>query len=390
MSTSISRRARGLATALALSLAVAAALLATSCGVPEYDVPDVRFEGPRSIDAYLQAYLDAPYGPPSISVAIAVDGEIVLARAAGLADVEAGTPATPETTYRAYSISKGVTAIAALQLAAAGKLDLDDDIRAHVPAFPEKPWPVRLRHLLTHTSGIRHYRDGAGEISSQVEYPTLASSLSVFGDDPLEFEPGTGYRYTSFGFNLLTGAIESASGREFATYLDEAVFGPAGMTHSSLAIAGRTEASAQPYWTPGRFTGHGEIDELPNVSGRYGASGLVATPTDLVRLVLAVEDGTLLPADAAQRLFEVPMPDVAPGQALGWNRVAADEDDGEGEGGRTVVYRSGAGTGYTGLVEYLPEQGIVGAVLINQNQYRGRTQVLEGLLDWYAAQRDDG
>ncbi len=340
----------------------------------EQPIPEVSFDGPAGIRDYLRAYIDAPGGPPSISIAVGVDGEIVLAEAVGLADVADRVPATPATPYRTYSISKGITAVAVMQLVEQGRLSLDDDIRTHLPAFPEKRWPVRLSHLLTHTSGIRHYKPNAGEISSTVEYPTLAESLVVFRDDPLAFEPGTDYLYTSFGFNMLTGAIESARGEGFGAVLAESIFGPAGMTHSGLDVAGaRLPGTAKLY---GLWMGrHREFEEISNLSGKYGSSGVVSTPTDLVRLFLALERGELLEADTARRMFTEPDPEIASSQALGWNVVV--------ENSRRIVYRTGGGSGATGIVEYFPDRGVAGAVLMNMGPYKGRTQILERVLEYY-------
>ncbi|MEM7479655.1 MAG: serine hydrolase domain-containing protein [Acidobacteriota bacterium] len=338
-------------------------------------VPEVEFRGPAHVRPYLQTYLDAPGGPPSISLAIAVDGEMVVAEAVGFADLESQRAATPNTAYRTYSISKGITAIGVLQQVESGTLDLDDDIRSHVSAFPEKPWPIRLRHLLTHTSGVRHYKANAGEISSTTEYSSLADSLRVFADDPLEFEPGRGYRYTSFGFNLLTGAIENSTGRRFERVLETSIFEPAAMNRSSLAIAsGRDEDLAKAYWAP-RLGKHREVDDLPNVSGKYGSSGVVSTPTDLVKLFLALDRLELLRADTLDLMLTTPYPELAPEQGYGWNVVT--------ENGRRVVYRTGAGTGYTGIVEYFPDHEVIGAVLINQNQYPGRVPILERALEYF-------
>jgi CubicO group peptidase (beta-lactamase class C family) len=356
-----------------LTLILLLGLLLAACDI-ESPIPDVAFDGPEQIGSYLRDYVEAPGGPPSISIAVGVDGEVVLAEAVGVADLDSGTPATPETPYRTYSISKGITAVAVQQLLERGELSLDDDIREWVPAFPEKEWPVRLSHLLTHTSGIRHYKKNAGEISSTVEYRTLSDSLVVFKDDPLEFEPGTGYRYTSFGFNLLTGAIEGATGKGFGEVLAESVFAPAGMSHSALDVAGSPVPGMAGLYGL-RMGRHREFEEPSNLSGKYGSSGVVSTPTDLVRLFLALDRGDLLSPEGVKQLITEPDPEVAPSQALGWNVVVQD--------GRRIVYRTGGGSGATGVVEYFPDHGVVGAVLMNMGPYKGRTQILERVLAYY-------
>jgi len=333
----------------------------------------------REVGTGLKALLEEPGAPPSISAAVAVDGEIVLAEAFGWADEEAQIVATTETRYRAYSISKAITAIAVLQLVESGAVSLEDPIRGYVPELPDEAQPITLRQLLGHTSGIRHYKPDAGEISSAVEYPTLAASLEVFARDPLEFEPGTAYGYTSFGFNLLTGVVESVSEVAFGNYLSERVFEPAGATHSALDVAASPDpARARGYWGPStRFAGNYPIDKLPNLSGRYGSSGVVSTPSDLVRILIALEENVLLQPDAVELLRTPPFPAVDIEQGHGWHL--------DGDGCRRSVYRSGAGTGFTGLVIHYPELRVGGAVLVDQNQWKDRFDVLERILEPYVA-----
>ena len=95
---------------------------APGCAGDKHSIPEIPFEGPETIDAYLDTFLEAPGGPPSISIAVAVGGKIVLAEAAGWADIKSQVAATPETTYRTYSISKGLTALAVVQLIEREKL----------------------------------------------------------------------------------------------------------------------------------------------------------------------------------------------------------------------------------------------------------------------------
>lgn len=145
---------------------------------------------------YLQAQRHVSKAP-SISVAVGVDGKIVVAEAVGFADVDQEIRASTATQYRTYSITKAITAVAIMKLWERGQISLDDDVRDYVPAFPHS---VPVINLLTHTSGIRHYKENAGEISSTREYASLSDAIGIFKDDPLEFEPGMGYRYSSFGF----------------------------------------------------------------------------------------------------------------------------------------------------------------------------------------------
>jgi len=327
---------------------------------------------------YLTSRLDES-GAPSISVAVAVDGEVVLATAVGYADVENQVLATTETRYRIYSITRGITAIAVLQLWEDGRVALDEGIRRHVPGLPASYEPVQLIHLLTHTSGVRHYEEGSGEISSEVEYASLDEAIGIFKDDPLGFAPGTGYRYTSFGFNLLAGVVEAVSGGSLETYLADEIFAPAGMSASVLHTRDRSEpALADPYHLRGwwRFRSLKRVSRPPNLSARYASGGIVSTPVDLVRMMIALDEGRLLRTDTRRRMLTVPFPDLRETQALGWN-VAASADGG------SVVYRTGGGIGYTGILVHHPRVRVTGAVLVNMAEFPGRVELIEWLLGPY-------
>jgi len=96
------------------------------------------------------------------------------------------------------------------------KVDLDVPIQRYVPSFPQKRWPISARQLAGHQSGIRHYhRDGHAENYTTTHYATVLSSLVMFAGDSLEFEPGTQFGYSTYGYTLLSAAIESASGCKF-------------------------------------------------------------------------------------------------------------------------------------------------------------------------------
>ena len=142
-------------------------------------------------------------------------------------------PASPASVFRIASISKPIAATAVLQLVERGLVSLDDPIQRFAPWFPRKPQgEIRIRHLLTHTSGIRHYR--GNEMNSRDTYPSVERAAAIFKDDPLLFAPGDQYAYSTYGYNLLAAVVESASGRSFDDYLRTNVFAPAGMSSTFL------------------------------------------------------------------------------------------------------------------------------------------------------------
>ena len=165
---------------------------------------------------------------PGVTVAIGSAEGLYWDNGFGMADLENMVPATAQTRIRLASITKPITATAVMQLVERGKMELDAPIQKYVPTFPQKQWPVTVRLLLGHLSGIRHYASDE-EVASTRHYLNRVEPLKIFQDDPLKFEPGTQFSYTTYGFNLLGAAVEMVSGKPFEDYLRENIFEPAGM-----------------------------------------------------------------------------------------------------------------------------------------------------------------
>jgi CubicO group peptidase (beta-lactamase class C family) len=254
------------------------------------------------LDQRIEKFREA-HRVPGISAAIVVGGQLTLQRGYGLADVENDVPATPETVYRLASISKMLTAVAALQLAEQGKLDLHAPVQKYVPDFPEKQSPITCELLLKHQSGIRHYRDG--EIRSAVAYARVGDSLKIFRDDPLLFAPGEKFSYTTYGYNLLGAAVEAAAGQEFVAYVREHIGTPSGMK----SIRPDNPYQIIPHRAAGyRLEGSGEQAKLVNdifvdVSNKIPGGGWCATSGDLARFVIALWDGKLLSREWLERMW---------------------------------------------------------------------------------------
>ena len=176
---------------------------------------------------------------PGISVAVVQDGQFVWSAGFGMADMENSVPATSQTLYRLGSISKPITATAAMALWEDGKLDLESPVQKYCPAFPQKPWPITTRELLGHFGGIRYYNVPELPYSESQSDPEVGNThhfengieggLKFFATDPLVAQPGTHFNYTTQGYTLAGCAIEGASGKKYADSVRENVLVPAGM-----------------------------------------------------------------------------------------------------------------------------------------------------------------
>lgn len=234
-----------------------------------------------------------------LSVAV-IRGDAVWARGFGFAEVENQVPATEKSAYRMASVSKPMTAVAALKLAEMGKLDLDAPVQTYVPYFPKKNKTVTVRQLLSHLGGISHYRNY--RVEGNIREPkTVRESIAIFENFDLINEPGTAYSYSSYGYNLIGAAIEGASGRKYEEVMRDLVWKPAGMTDT------RMDSTAD--IIPHRVTGYRlENKELKrssfvDISSRFAAGGTRSTVVDMVRFARALDQGKLLSADSIDRMW---------------------------------------------------------------------------------------
>jgi CubicO group peptidase (beta-lactamase class C family) len=171
---------------------------------------------------------------PGIAVAVAEHGAIVFERGYGTADVAKKTPVTVDTRFEIGSVTKQVTAACILQLARAGKLSLDDHLGTFVPDYFIGRG-VTVRQLLAQTSGIPEYLDGPDAVAAAGAQPaTAASLLARVSAQPLEFAPGTAWKYSNTNYILLGRIVEVASREPYERYVREHVFAPAGMTESGF------------------------------------------------------------------------------------------------------------------------------------------------------------
>ncbi len=230
---------------------------------------------------------------PGMSVAVVDRGHVVFAQGYGLADVENSVPATAGTVYRIASISKSITATAAMKLVVEGRLDLDVPIQKYCPEFPSKPWPITTRELLSHQSGIRDYRNEEETVNTK-HYSSIKEALIQFASDPLEFDPGTKMKYTSYGYIVLGCVIEGASGMSYDRYMHQAIFEPAQMPTARLDdVFAIIPHRARGY----TITASGELHNsiFVDVSNKPPGSGINASAKDMGNFVAALYSASFVP-----------------------------------------------------------------------------------------------
>jgi serine beta-lactamase-like protein LACTB len=334
------------------------------------------------VTRYLQR-LQAQSGAPGVSAAILVRGELVFSGGVGLSDLEAGTAQNGVSVHNIGSISKTHAVVAVMQLVEQGKVDLDAEVQTYAPWFPKKQAPITVRQILTHTSGIRHYKDGEfgeGGVLAFRQFDNVEESTRRWRDEPLLFTPGQYWNYSSFATNLLQAVVESASGEKFEDYLRRQVWVPAGMLDTQFDVPSRI--------VPRRGSGY-ERDEKShdlinavqeNVSYKYAGGGIISTDEDLVRFGQALNAGLLLKPATLTEMYRPQLragiqypPDVVeaftkanPGkpvpqprlQALIWHLAT----DGEG---RRYPNHGGSVKGTLSQLSNFKDQQVVVAVHVN-------------------------
>jgi D-alanyl-D-alanine carboxypeptidase len=302
------------------------------------------------------------------SVAIVRNGQPVLAKGYGYADLAERVPASANTIYRLASITKQFTAAAILHLAEEGRLSLEDPISDYLPDYPAPGRQITIRNLLSHTSGLSDVQVvPILEESGGVGY-TRDQIIDLVASQPLDFEPGTGHSYSNVGFMLAGVVIEQATGTTYADYLTNEVLRPLGLDQTSFCPDEQPSADR---WAHGYDPQHGNwpralrlgrapafIDPAPiNMEVVSSAGALCSTVTDLARwpgllrsfldptsygemsepAVLA--DGTKVPYGLGLQIREF--------------------------GSHPAVSHGGVVTGFISMVADFPEDDVTVAMLVN-------------------------
>jgi D-alanyl-D-alanine carboxypeptidase len=307
-------------------------------------------------DAVLKRAVDA--GGPGAAAIVVVDGKVVYRQAYGMASLELGVPLQSDMVFRLGSVTKQFTATAIMMLVEQGKVALADPIDKYLPGYPMQGHVITVEHLLTHTSGIQSYTDMPGWMANRIKADlTVKELVDGFKNEPMQFAPGTRYRYNNSGYVLLGAIIEKASGQSYESFVSERIFKPLGMTHSYYG-------SNEPV-IPKRADGYTGQAGSPrhaqylSMTQPYAAGSLVSTVDDL-----AIWDGSLYTEKLLKRASLEKMwtpytlaDGTSTGYGYGWQM-------GPLRGHRTVAHGGGI-FGFVTYVMRLPDDRAYVAVLCN-------------------------
>jgi CubicO group peptidase (beta-lactamase class C family) len=266
----------------------------------------------RELEAFVQKLADADFF--SGTVLLAKDGKPVFAKAYGVANKDFNAPNRVDTKFNLGSMNKMFTAVAIAQLVERGKLSFDDPLAKFLPEFPTKEdaAKIKIKHLLTHTSGLGNYFNQKFMESSRARFRTVDDMMTLVADEKLAFEPGTKWQYSNTGMLVLGAVIEKATGQSYFDYVRENIYKPAGMTNS--------DSYELDLVNPNLAVGY---DKEPTDNGvRYRnnifmhvirggpAGGGYSTVEDLLKFAVALRSNRLVGAEYVKQLLS-PKPELS-------------------------------------------------------------------------------
>ncbi len=233
---------------------------------------------------------------PSISISVGVHGEIVWEGVIGYSELKSGILAKQNTEYRIGSISKPMTATAVMRMQEKKIINIDNAFGTYVTDFPPQNSDFTIKQLMTHQSGVRHYINQLTEHFSTKEYASTREAASIVENDALLFLPGEGFNYSTYGYTLLSLAMEEAYSIAFENIMYKEVFLPAGMKSTELDKNRKSPNKniATPYLQVGK-----SLYRSPSVNSsyKYAGGGYLSTPSDMVHFANALlKDALLSPA----------------------------------------------------------------------------------------------
>lgn len=308
------------------------------------------------VDDYVKTQMQK-HQIPGLALMILRDGHAARTNTYGTANVELNSPVRPDSVFEIGSITKQFTAACILMLQQDGRLSIEDPIRRHLPDAPPGWSNVTIRHLLTHTSGIRSYTGQDGfEMRRRLTQKQFIQAVAAL---PMDFSPGEQAKYCNTGYNLLGFIIENVSGRNYWSFLAERIWSPLGITTAT----NRDPAIVIPNRASGYERKNGAVKNRDgDLTDVFAAGAIVSTIGDLARWNAAIDSHELLkPAIREQMWTPIKLNDGKPtAYGLGWRIGQAH--------GRRNIGHSGSTSGFSASLQKFPDDNLTVIVLCNSDE----------------------
>jgi CubicO group peptidase (beta-lactamase class C family) len=299
----------------------------------------------KELDSVIKSYVAT--GEPGIALRVETKGKVLYNKGFGLADISTKTPINAETNFRMASVSKQFTAMGVLLLEKEGKISFDDPISDILPEIPGRIGKkVRIRHLLTHSSGLIDYEALMGkDLKEQLQDKDILSLLK--NQDTTYFEPGTQFRYSNSAYCLLTLIIERVSKQSFPVFIKERIFKPLNMNASKIYVASEQ--------IPNRAIGYArdkkgkiKFSDQSLTSATKGDGGVYTSVIDYTKWVTALRANSLLDLSAVSKRLNFKISEIPDSYYnAGWFLENS---------ANTMLFHSGSTCGFSTFVILIPQE----------------------------------
>lgn len=309
---------------------------------------------------------------PGVALRVIQAGQETKAAHYGLANVELQVPVRAETVFEIGSLTKQFTAACILLLAQDGKLSVDDLITKHLAGTPPAWSNITVRHLLTHTSGIRNYTGHDGfELTRRL---TQKQFIEALGKLPADFAPGAQAKYCNSGYNLLGHIIENVSGKNYWSFIAERIWEPLGMTSST----NRDPYLVIPHRAGGYLRKNGALlNRDGDLTDVFAAGAIVSNIGDLVKWNAALDAGKLLNTNSRAQMWTAGKLNDGSACAYGFGwRVNPFQ-------GRGNIGHSGSTSGFSASLQRFPDDDLAVIVLCNSDEPNIATTLARAIAGFY-------
>ncbi|MBK9317251.1 MAG: serine hydrolase [Acidobacteria bacterium] len=302
-------------------------------------------------------------GDPGAAAIVVKNGNVILRKGYGMANLELGIPIEPDMIFRIGSITKQFTAVATLMLVDQGKLSLTDEITKFIPDYPTQGHAITVEHLLTHTSGIKSYTGLPEWRPLWRKDVSLKEMIDLFKNKPMEFAPGESWNYNNSGYVLLGQIIEKASGQSYQDFIEKNIFAPLGMKQTFYDNTARV--------IPRRITGYSKSganwvnSDYLSMSWPHAAGSIISSVDDLAKWDAALYTDKLVKQETLKRAWTPYLLKNGKSAKYGYGWLVTEL------AGMPSLEHGGGINGFTTIGVRVPQERIYVAILTNRDSGTG-------------------